>query len=183
MNTFIYALVDPRTRVVRYVGQSSVGMKRPRQHLKPCIYNKGKGHVYKWIKLLISQNLRPFIVILEECSLDELNATEKFYISYLRSIGCDLTNHTDGGEGMRGFLHSEETRKHLSKMRIGKKSGPHSQETIAKIAEGNRGKVIPEEQRARMAAAKRGKKRKPFSPEHKAKLAAILAKVRKRNRV
>lgn len=52
----IYALVDPRDGQYRYIGQSSRGMSRPLEHIKPRYYNKSKRKVYCWIRSCISRN-------------------------------------------------------------------------------------------------------------------------------
>lgn len=38
----IYGLTDPITDELRYIGRSSSGLNRPRQHLAPSVYNKEK---------------------------------------------------------------------------------------------------------------------------------------------
>lgn len=34
----IYALQDPNTKEIRYIGRSTKGLKRPQNHLLPCYY-------------------------------------------------------------------------------------------------------------------------------------------------
>jgi hypothetical protein len=60
-------------------------------------------------------------VVEESDSHEELAKTERFYIAYFRSLGFDLTNHTDGGEGCVGFKHTDEARQRMSEMKRGKK--------------------------------------------------------------
>lgn len=100
----VYGLQDPITGFLRYVGKSSSGLKRPAQHLRDYKYPRyAKRYVYKWIKSLIDKGFKPDIVILDECdSQDSLNESEIFYISYLKAIGCPLTNAKPGGEGSVG---------------------------------------------------------------------------------
>lgn len=90
----IYGLIDPRTRLIRYVGQSSVGMQRPKQHRRPS------NHCYcgHWIRALQRQGLIYEIAVLEVLQNESgLNQAEKWWIAYGRACGWPLTNLTEGG--------------------------------------------------------------------------------------
>ncbi|MGI0058124.1 MAG: NUMOD3 domain-containing DNA-binding protein [Nitrosotalea sp.] len=57
------------------------------------------------------------IVLEEYTSAQELSEAEIHAIAYFKSIGCDLTNGTDGGDGgapMTGKTHSEEAKMKIS---------------------------------------------------------------------
>jgi hypothetical protein len=82
---------------------------------------------------------------------EALNA-EVSRIAYWRSQGAPLVNITNGGEGVSGLKHSDETREKLRAANLGKLRGPRSPEVIEKSA-----------------AAQRGKKRGP-NPEHSARM-------------
>lgn len=84
----------------------------------------------------------------------KLNAMEKFYIAAYRSMGYKLYNLTNGGEGTSGLIPSEETRKKLSKSKIGNKNNSpkfginnpfygkkHSEKSKKKISKANKGRV------------------------------------------
>ena len=119
----IYGLVDPRTGELRYVGKSTSGLKRPRNHCSPS-HLKYKTHCAAWIRSLIAIGIRPDIVILDESPFagnDTLEQAEIFWIAYWRAVGADLTNHTAGGEGLRGRRHSEETKYKIGSGWRGKK--------------------------------------------------------------
>jgi len=62
----------------------------------------------------------------------EAHAEEIFYIKHFRMIGCKLCNMTDGGEGVSGYKHNEETKKILSEKGLGRKA---TKETKLKMAE------------------------------------------------
>jgi hypothetical protein len=101
---FIYGLIDPRDGQLRYVGQSSVGMKRAKAlHSAKCM---------SWQKSLRSKGLVEDVEVLEET--EQLNDAEIFWIAYYKMIGANLTNLTDGGDGLKNA--STETKMKLSKI-------------------------------------------------------------------
>lgn len=151
----IYGLVDPRTREIRYVGQSSTGMKRPLQeHLAHCL---------KWERMLVRLGLTKEIVILEECPVGSdpafwLDETETFYIRFFRAMGARLTNIADGGTGgatRRGMKNSPAHREALRASNIGRSP---TDETRKKIGAGQCGRKHTPEHNAKIGAGLRGKK-------------------------
>jgi len=122
----VYGLVDPRNNELRYVGQSSKGLKRPKQHWSTFSLNL-KDHCHNWINSLIKENLIPVIEVLDEFDGDEnnieaaknwLDTNEIFAISFYREQGCNLTNQTDGGGGSLGRVLSEETKQLIREARV-----------------------------------------------------------------
>lgn len=131
----IYALSDPTTNQIKYIGQSSRGMVRPRGHFYPSNYNQRKTYKDYWIKSLIAKGIMPVIDIIEEFnSKEELNEAEKFWISYFRYIGCILTNTAEGGAGdypvNKNRVCSESRRKKIGDFHRGRK---RSQITIERL--------------------------------------------------
>ncbi len=134
----IYALVDPVTDAVRYVGKAVDVERRLRRHLKDARDGK-RDHKSLWIASLLRQNLRPCVKILEECG-DDWQSAEIRWIANLRAGGCDLTNTAPGGEGI---VITDETRRRMSEAKKGKT--PH-----------NKGKQATAEVKAKLSdAAKR----------------------------
>jgi len=118
----IYGLVDPRTSLVRYIGQSSSGMRRPKHHRNASQLRTKPGHRSSWIKALQRLELDYEIVVLEALeSAELLNDAERWWISIGRAFGWDLTNATDGGDGTRGLKFSDEHRAKISIANTGKK--------------------------------------------------------------
>lgn len=118
---FVYGLIDPRTLLIRYIGKSTIGMKRPKEHRQR--HRQHGGWVSNWVNELIQQGLDYSIVILEECSNTLLNECEMWWIAYARLSEWPLTNLTHGGDD--GFpvgqlhymrrLSPEDLRQRLSK--------------------------------------------------------------------
>ena len=65
-----------------------------------------------------------------------------------------LYNKSDGGEGKSGLVHSQETRKKMSKSGKGKKKPPGHGEAVSRARKGKpsplRGRVMPEEHRRKI---------------------------------
>ncbi len=105
----IYALVDPRTGAIRYIGITSKILKR-RLSAHIAVAKAGEQtHRAAWIRNLLSQALTPAIVLLQET--DDV-AREAYWIAEYRAMGADLTNGTAGGEGLPN--PSPETRQRIS---------------------------------------------------------------------
>lgn len=116
-NNLIYALKDPETKQIRYVGKSTSGIKRPRQHKRPYQL-LAPNHKNNWIKLLLSKGLEYEIVILEEnIPKEQLNDKEKLWVAHYKALGADLTNQTEGGEGTWGYKMKEETKELMAEKR------------------------------------------------------------------
>lgn len=93
-NYKIYALIDPITEIIRYIGYTSKTLEtRLRYHIYDC---KSKNtHKTAWIKGLIKKGQTPIITLLQECNtLQEALELEVLTISKYQN----LTNSTSGGE-------------------------------------------------------------------------------------
>jgi hypothetical protein len=137
----IYALCDPRNNQIRYVGFSTIGLRRPKQHWTKD-KNK-KDHCHAWIRSLLQENLIPEVEVLEELPTAEgIGDIERFWIASWKLMGANLTNMTDGGDGgLFGFKHRPETIELMSKNHDspGMTGLKHSEETVEKIRRGNLG--------------------------------------------
>lgn len=168
----VYALVDPRTLSVRYIGQSSTGMDRPREHACPSRLATKRTHTSTWIASLKKAGFGYSIAILETVgSADRLNDSETWWISFGRALGWDLTNHAPGGGTTRGLIRSAETRAKLSAARRGKTLSP---EHRAAIGTSLTGRPVSEETKARLRARHLGR---IMSPESRAKM-SMAARLR-----
>lgn len=134
----IYGLVDPRTGAVRYVGKSSSGMKRPRDHLKPShIAKETNRHKAHWLRGLRRIGIRAGIRVIEEVPHAEmLDDSERWWIQHARAAGWPLTNIADGGE--HSSVRDPAIGKTISQKLIGH---PVSESTRRAVAESNRTRV------------------------------------------
>ena len=162
----IYGLVDPRTTMVRYVGKSESGMRRPKQHRTS--HKSDRTHCGNWIRELAGSGINYQIVVLEDAaSRDSLVASERWWIAYGRACGWPLTNLTDGGDGgprfdaderarrsaaMKARWQDLEYRARMVEAHSGRSSTPESR---AKIAEYNRNRMLNDENKQNMADAQR----------------------------
>ena len=170
---FIYALTDPRTSDVRYVGVTTTTVAiRLRRHLNEANRNS-PGHKNNWIRQLQALGLRPQTSILQEGDGPGWIAAEQHWIAHFWQAGAKLTNLAKGGEAPFGCKRSDETR---AKMReIGKNRDP---EKMRKFIEAGRlaqiGRKKSPEEIEKCASFHRGRKR---SPAMYAKVAAIKRKI------
>lgn len=142
--TFIYALRDPRTDLIRYVGKADDPQKRLSVHLA----DKHRNHRTNWIKDLMINGLEPVLEIVDEVPFSEWPMWEVAYIENFRDLGYPLVNGTLGGEGSMGVTEEtlakiQESRKHL-------KRTPESKEKTRKAVKKYWASITPEEKAARL---------------------------------
>jgi len=161
----VYALVDPRTAEVRYVGKTIRGVERIREHTQSSSLDREETYKARWIRSLRRDGLAPVIRILEaQPTRKQLNEAEVRWIAYGRESGWPLTNLTDGGEGALG-RNPESIAKFRAKM-IGH---PVSAETRAKISAANKIAYASPKLRKLVGDRARGKE---LSPEARALISA-----------
>lgn len=143
----IYYLADPDfPNEPKYVGKTIQKLKkRLRGHINDS--KKKNTLIANWIKFLIKNNKQPVIIILEEniVSFDYLNLLEQYWISQFKTWKFILKNHTEGGEGSFGYIHTQETKDKISRKKIGKpgttlgrKRPPEECKKLSKIHKGKK---------------------------------------------
>lgn len=93
--TFIYALIDPFNREVRYVGKSNDPARRFHDH---CSLDGSNPHKDAWLRSVLHRGRLPYMRVIEECYQDAWQERERFWIAHYRAAGR-LTNILDGGDG------------------------------------------------------------------------------------
>jgi predicted GIY-YIG superfamily endonuclease len=97
MTVFIYALIDPDTSDVRYIGKTVNPESRYRDHCNT-------GHEYRnprkvaWVKALKSQGKKPVLAILEECTDEGWEEAESKWIKHYQP---SILNTYGGGKNGR----------------------------------------------------------------------------------
>ena len=173
--TAIYALLDPRTNEVRYVGKAKDPKLRYASH--KCV--RGYSHRANWIRSLQRCGYDPEMVMLEES--EDWAESESFWIDYLMSLGARLTNLSKGGEsGPVGWSPTPEQRNKMSakaKERIAEaRKFPLLHQGLHTFI--NRKPPLPtDEQRKAMSDRS---KRMWSDPDKKAKMSAEIADRHKR---
>ena len=125
-----------------YIGQSVDIYRRWNDH-KYSAFKKYNNVIYNVIlyRAIRKYGLENFeFEIIEECSVDELNEKEIYYINKYNTFvhnknSCGY-NMTLGGEGVKGSKLSEETKNKVSKSRKGKCKGKENKISKAVICDG-----------------------------------------------
>jgi hypothetical protein len=169
MNSVIYALCEPTTGEIRYIGKTAIKpSRRLVQHIS--LAETGfKSHLHCWLRSLKE---RP--VMRELCTVprEDDSEMEMLVIAELRASGYRLTNTTAGGDGFRGVGRTKE---HNQKIADALRGSKHSPERCAAIsaARAGKGHAHTDESRAKIGAAHKGR---VFSAETKAKMADSASK-------
>lgn len=138
--TFIYALCEPGTRIVRYIGKSDNPESRLRYgHLSESV--RLTTHLGRWLQRVVWSGCEPALVILAEVPKRAWKSEERKHIAAYRRLGADLVNSTDGGEGV---TQTPEIRRKIGDANRGK---PCSSEQRKQISRALTGRKLPKEHR------------------------------------
>lgn len=109
--TYIYLLCEPDGETPRYIGKANNPWKRAEGHVKEALGGKNT-HKCCWIRKLFKQGQSFVTMVLEKVTEDKWQERESHWIAHYRSLGYEICNATDGGEGLKN--PSEETRKKIA---------------------------------------------------------------------
>lgn len=138
--SYVYTLIDPRNNLPFYVGKG-IGERCNAHLLEAKYYVKRKSLKLSKIRKLMRLGMEPIVVKVEENVSDKQALDlECLLIAEMRDLGFKLTNMTDGGDGAKGYKHTEE---HKQMMR-----------------EKFKGRIITEEHRQKMRRPKSEQGRK-----------------------
>lgn len=93
--TDIYALIDPISNEVRYIGKANDAQKRFKSHLSETRRNTP---VYCWIKSLRERALVPKLQIIAVCAEADWKEMERKAIASARESNARLLNVAEGGD-------------------------------------------------------------------------------------
>jgi hypothetical protein len=97
MIIYIYALLDPDTNDVRYIGKTNDMSRRLYTHCR--LDPKDNLKKVEWVASLKSNGKKPKMIVIEECTSDNWIEREKFWIAHYRSLSDSLLNISGGGHG------------------------------------------------------------------------------------
>ena len=147
---FIYALIDPFTFKVRYIGKT-INLK---QRLSTQLNETSNTYRCHWIQSLKAKGKKPIQVVLQELNEDEnWQAAEIKWIAIAKKYGWNLVNCTDGGDGVTNL--SGESRERMLKTWKGRK---HRPETLERLSKASKGRVKSEESKNVMSLKMKGRK-------------------------
>jgi group I intron endonuclease len=167
---YIYIAVN-RINGKIYVGQT-VNIRKRLIHHK-CNGNKNYFQSL-FDKAIVKYGSDQFQIIRAECPEECLNYWESFLIKNLNSRSPNGYNLTDGGDGVRGRVVSEEQKEKMRLSLCGRKRPPFSEEWIRNLSESRRGEKNPNYGKTHTAEARQkiseAHKGKPLSEDHKRKI-------------
>lgn len=144
---FIYVLIDPRDNEIRYVGKTVQALTdRLQAHIQRCFART--DHRSRWVAQLVRRGYRPRIELIQVTDSDHWREAEPYWIGYYRSLGCDLTNGTEGGDG--GDTPTAEVRARISQKLTGVKMRP---DLVAKMSAARMGHSVSDETRVKIRMA------------------------------
>ena len=138
---WIYALTEPGSKEVRYIGKSTNPKRRYYEHVQRAASYRGEHytHTARWIRTLHTRGQKPGLTLLE-CIPKELWAErERWWIQEYKRVGARLTNHDDGGFGNPGdYSLTGEQRENLSHALKGKPKSLSHRKNLSRARTGTK---------------------------------------------
>lgn len=128
--------------------------ERKKQHLREAINSNSKKYFHNALRKYGNDNFIWEIIDVAETQ-EELNEKEIYWISLFNSYGKQGYNQTRGGEGASGYKHSDESRKKMSKDRIGR---THSEDSKKMMSMSQKGRVHSKETKMKIGKSRKGSK-------------------------
>lgn len=129
----IYVLRDPEDGRVRYCGYAADVAARLRKHVRDARTGRERTRKADWIRALLARGVQPVVEVVERGTPGaDWRERERWWIAHLRSIGAELTNATDGGEGVSGLTWRPEA---AARLAAHAKIGHHRRRQRAKLRE------------------------------------------------
>lgn len=111
---YIYTLSSSENpEIVKYVGYTNNPTRRLNKHNHSFKHDTNKRTC--WIESVQRKGYEIIMNIIDEKEdFDEIKLLERSYIKFFKSVGAKLKNATEGGEGTKGFKHTDESKKKIS---------------------------------------------------------------------
>lgn len=161
MSTTIYALCDPTTLEIRYIGKAINPAKRLCEHVSDTKRGR-RTHCARWVRSVG----RPIMLRLAVVPDDYGAEMEIRTIAQFQARGYRLTNLTEGGEGHLGWVPPPETRAKIRAALLGRTDSPETRankraahrnpvDTSVLASYGFRGRRHTDSAKAKIASARR----------------------------
>lgn len=116
----VYGLASSNDDVIRYIGQTSVKLETRRKwHISWTVNERDKSRRTAWIKSVLRDGHDLKIITVEQDA--ELHEAEIRWIAHYRSLGVELVNLTNGGDGGIGVPKTEAHKAKISAAHKGSK--------------------------------------------------------------
>lgn len=168
MKSYIY-IIENKVNGKAYIGKANNVKKRWDKH-RAAAFDESDGLLYRAMRKHGIENFQIRVIDEADDETYALNVLEPMWIRRFRDQGVELYNLTEGGDGIPGFVHSEETKRKMSKSQRGRK---HSEESRQKLREANLGKSHSDETRRKLSEANSGRPKPPRSEEHRQRLSEV----------
>jgi len=187
----VYALLDPDTLLIRYIGLTKNPQQRQWEHRS---YRKNPHHKQtyynNWRLKLFNAGKSPIFAVINYYPTEDIALeAEAVWIRLAKEAGFKLTNYDPGGKKYNSNRKVTWGDK-ISAGKKGKRRKPQSKESIEKVASAHRGMKRSIESRKRMSEAQiksggrdrmieRNKTTKfAYPPERLAKMSEIMKQIR-----
>jgi hypothetical protein len=116
---YIYALSDPETFKIRYIGKTINIKARLENHISRSKNFKTSRHVCNWIKSLLNKKLKPILTVIDTTDEENWVSKEMYWIKHFKDLGLKLCNHNAGGKSNTGYKPNKATIKKMKAAHLG----------------------------------------------------------------
>lgn len=116
-------------------------------------------------------------IIIDGFDIELAKVLEESYIKHYTDEGYKLYNLTEGGNGRKGFITSELTKRKISESKKGTKWGHHTDETKKKLSLLKKGKKFTKEHRENLKIAWKNRSRTITDETRKKRSKAMKGKI------
>ena len=162
---YIYWLLEPRTRNVRYVGKTNDPRTRYHHYISDAnIEQDVHLPVIRWVAKLRRQGYLPLMHLEELIPAGSWEVREQHWIAHFKAQGLRLLNILPGGGGTTGFTRPAAVRAKIAATLTGHRVSGRTREHLSRA---QTGRVYDETTRERVSVANR-KRWAAMTPETKA---------------